>query len=301
MKTVNNRLRIALQKSGRLSEESFNLLSRCGLKVKQRKEQLFCFSENFPLDVLLVRDDDIPGLVAEGVCDLGIVGTNILQENLLQKNSDSNTKVTVEIINYLDFGFCRLVIAVPENFSYEKPNDLNQKRIATSYPKLLQAFLKQNAVSAEIVALSGSVEVAPKLGIADVICDLVSTGATLEANNLIEAELIFKSQAVLIKTTQALNDEKQNNIDCLQNRLAGVLQANDSKYIMLHAPKAALARIIELLPGSENPTIMPLQNNDEKLAVHALCRESVFWETMEQLKKAGASSILVVPVEKMLV
>jgi ATP phosphoribosyltransferase len=298
MKSVTNRIRIAIQKSGRLSEGSFRLLARCGISVEPRKEQLFCHSDNFPLDLLLVRDDDIPNLVADGICDYGIVGTNLLKEKSLQSPSNH---LKYEIIQPLNFASCRLAIALPKNFSYQGLISLKKCRIATSYPDVLSEFIQKNNLDIEIVKLTGSVEIAPRLGIADGICDLVSTGATLEANNLQEVETVFKSQAVLIKTTtNKLLDEKLQTAKLFQDRVEGSLLAHGSKYIMLHAPKSEVATIVTLLPGSERPTILKLQGDNKKVAVHALCRESVFWETMEQLKLAGASSILVLPVEKMM-
>jgi ATP phosphoribosyltransferase len=298
MKNSSDRIRIAIQKSGRLNEESSRLLTACGIHVKLRKEQLFYHSDNFPLDLLLVRDDDIPNLVAEGICDFGIIGTNLLQEKLLQKGDD--LKNNNEIIRYLNFALCRLAIAIPKNFSYQNLDSLKKCRIATSYPYLLADFIQKNKLDIEITVLTGSVEIAPRLGIADGICDLVSTGATLEANNLREVETIFKSQAVLIKTPSPFCGEKQRIAEIFQNRVEGSELANGSKYIMLHAPKSALSAIVTLLPGVERPTILELQGDTKKVAIHALCRENIFWETMEKLKMAGASSILVLPVEKMM-
>lgn len=295
---INNRIRIAIQKSGRLSEESFRLLTTCGIYVKPRKEQLFCHSDNFPLDLLLVRDDDIPSLVATGTCDFGIVGTNVLQEKSLQNGNDF--KNNNEIIRYLVFAVCRLSIAVPKSFSYRDLNSLKKCRIATSYPYILSDFIKKNNLDVEITTLTGSVEIAPRLGIADGICDLVSTGGTLEANNLREVETVFKSQAVLIKSPNKFSEEKERTAKLFQDRVEGSELANGSKYIMLHAPKSALSAIVDLLPGAERPTVLELQGNEKKVAIHALCRESIFWETMEKLKMAGASSILVLPVEKMM-
>ncbi len=297
--TNSNRIRIALQKSGRLSEESFMLLKRCGIKVNQRRDQLFCHSENFPLDLLLVRDDDIPSLVMDNVCDFGIVGTNVLEEKSFDRNNNGHSN-QINKVRELDFGACRLVIAVPEHLNYQGLENLAGLRIATSYPFLLENFLRKNNIDAHIVVMSGAVEIAPRMGIADIICDLIATGATLEANNLRAVETVFYSQAVLIKSTQEFSPAKQNTAESLQRRLVGVLQANETKYIMLHAPKQSLDAVVALLPGSEHPTVMPLQNDNEKVAIHAVCRESVFWETMENLKAAGASSILVLPVEKML-
>lgn len=207
MNNINNRIRIAIQKSGRLSEESFRLLAGCGIYVKPRKEQLFCHSDNFPLDLLLVRDDDIPGLVSKGICDFGIVGTNVLQEESLQSIRD--LKNNNQIIQYLGFASCRLSIAVPKNFSYEGLKSLKKCRIATSYPNILSDFIQKNNLDIEIATLAGSVEIAPRLGIAEGICDLVSTGRTLEANNLREVETVFKSQAVLIKSPKQFSEDKQ--------------------------------------------------------------------------------------------
>lgn len=297
MNSITNRIRIAIQKSGRLSEASFRLLAGCGIYVKPRKEQLFCHSDNFPLDLLLVRDDDIPSFVAEGTCDFGIVGTNVLQEKCLQGSKAKNNN---EIIQFLGFAACRLAIAVPKNSSYQNLNSLKKCRIATSYPNILSEFIQNNNLDMEITILTGSVEIAPRLGIADGICDLVSTGGTLEANNLREVETVFKSQAVLIKSTKQFSEEKQKIAKLFQNRVAGSELANGSKYIMLHAPKSALSAIVTLLPGTERPTVLELQGDTNKVAIHALCKESIFWETMEQLKMAGASSILVLPVEKMM-
>jgi ATP phosphoribosyltransferase len=295
---MTNRMRIAIQKSGRLSEDSLNLLTCCGISVKPRKDQLFCHSDNFPLDLLLVRDDDIPNLVTEGICDFGIVGTNLCREKSL-KNGDA-LENNIEIIRYLGFASCRLAIAVPKSFPYKNIKSLENCRIATSYPYLLADFIKKNNVAIKIASLTGSVEIAPRLGIADGICDLVSTGATLEANNLQEVETVFTSQAVLIKSPKQLSEEKQRTAEIFQNRVEGSELASGSKYIMLHAPKSALTEIAALLPGAEHPTIMNLQGDAEKVAIHALCRENIFWETMEQLKIAGASSILVMPVEKIM-
>ena len=298
MKNTNNRIRIAIQRSGRLSENSLSLLTCCGIYVKPRKEQLFCHSNNFPLDLLLVRDDDIPNLVAEGICDFGIVGTNLCQEKMLKNGADFKTNI--EIVRYLGFASCRLSIAVPKNFPYTNIKSLEKCRVATSYPCLLADFIKKNNIDIKIITLTGSVEIAPHLGIADAICDLVSTGATLETNNLQEAEVVFKSQAVLIRSPKKFSEEKQRIAEIFQNRVEGSELASGSKYIMLHAPRSAISKIAALLPGAEHPTVMDLQGDKEKVAIHALCRESVFWETMEQLKIAGASSILVLPVEKMM-
>jgi len=294
-----SRLRLAVQKSGRLTEPSLDLLSRCGLKLTRGKDQLMVFGENMPLDVLFVRDDDIPDLVQEDVCDLGLLGLNVLEEKRLELAAHG-APAKFETLRSLDFGRCRLSLAVPDGVSYDGPQSLRGKRIATTYPYLLARYLKQHAVSAEIITLSGAVEIAPRLGRADLICDLVSTGSTLQANHLREVETVLESHAVLIRTPIELPPIKSDWVERLMMRIEGVEQVKESKYIMLHAPRSALAAIRLLLPGSEGPTIIPLDGSAERVAVHAVCRENVFWETLESLKKAGASAILVLPVEKML-
>lgn len=293
------RLRIGMQKSGRLSTESQALLSSCGLKINLREQRLIAHVENMPIDILRVRDDDIPGLVMDGVCDLGIIGENVLEEVSLQRQID-NESAEYEILARLDFGGCRLSIAVPQEEDYQGTSSLEGKTIATTYPRLLSRYLKQQGVNARVVMLTGSVEVAPRAGLADAICDLVSTGATLEANGLKEAEVIYRSKAVLIQRKGLSDVQHLKLINKLMPRIQGVMQANESKYIMLHAPRAKLADVIALLPGAENPTLLPLAGNDEMVAIHVVSSETLFWETMEQLKQLGASSILVLPIEKMM-
>ncbi len=300
MDNPEQRIKIALQKSGRLTDLSLDLLARCGLKFTRSKDQLFCFGENMPVDLLLVRDDDIPGLVSDDVCDLGIAGLNVIQEKRLGLQQEGNTALFDQIYA-LDFGHCRLAIAVPEDADYDGPRSLQNARIATSYVATLKNFLKQQDISADIVFFSGAVEIAPRLGRADFICDLVSTGATLAANHLREVETVLESEAVIIQTRAPLSDLKQDWVNRILQRLDGVLQVRESKYVMLHAPRSALDEIVALLPGTESPTIIPLEGDGDKVAVHAVCRENVFWETLENLKSAGASSLLVLPVEKMLV
>ena len=293
------RLKLAVQKSGRLTDNSLDLLVRCGLKYSRGKDQLICFGENMPLDVMLVRDDDIPDLVQQDVCDLGIVGLNVIEEKRLAFEARGLSPLFEKLMT-LDYGKCRLSIAVPDGFEYHSVKSLQNKRIATTYPFILSEYLRRNAVQAEVVTLSGAVEIAPRLGRADVICDLVSTGATLVANHLEEVETIFESQAAIIRTPVPVSEEKHDWIRRLSVRIEGVQQVKESKYIMLHASRAKLPEIRKLLPGSESPTIIPLDGPGDKVAVHAVCRENVFWETLESLKAAGASSILVLPVEKML-
>jgi ATP phosphoribosyltransferase len=294
-----SRLKLAIQKSGRLTDPSLDLLMRCGLKISRGKDQLMGYGENMPLDTLFVRDDDIPDLVQEDVCDLGLVGLNVLEEKRLELAAQGAT-ARFRKIRTLDFGRCRLSLAVPEGAPYEGPTSLRGRRIATTYPFLLAAYLREREVHAEIVTLSGAVEIAPRLGRADAICDLVSTGSTLQANHLREVETILESHAVLIRTPLDLSASKDEWVERLLMRIDGVQQVRESKYIMLHAPRSALAEIRRLLPGSESPTIIPLEGFPDKVAIHAVCRENVFWETLESLKKAGASALLVLPVEKML-
>ncbi len=300
MDSSEQRIKIAVQKSGRLTEHSQDLLERCGLKLTKSKDRLFCHGENMPIDLLLVRDDDIPGLVSQGVCDMGIVGLNVVEEKRLELEADGREAMFKQVCE-LDFGHCRLSLAAPDGASYLGVKSLQNKRIATSYVRLLSQFLLKNAIQADTVYFSGAVEIAPRLGIADFICDLVSTGSTLEANGLREVEVLLDSEAIVIQTRVAVSDEKQAWISRLLQRLDGVLQVRGSKYIMLHAPRAALDEIRRLLPGSEAPTVIPLEGAPDKVVIHAVCREAVFWETLENLKAAGASSLLVLPVEKMLV
>ncbi len=299
MDTPEQRIQIAVQKTGRLTDHSIDLLERCGLKMTRSKDQLICYGENMPIDLLLVRDDDIPGLVSEDVCDLGIVGLNIVEEKRLNLEARGREALFKQIYE-LDFGHCRLSLAGPEDSVYDGPSSLENKKIATSYVGLLNDFLKKNGVQAETVYFSGAVEIAPKLGRADFICDLVSTGGTLKANGLVEVDVLLDSEAVVIQTQAPLGEAKQALVDKILQRLDGVLQVRESKYIMLHAPRDALGEIRDLLPGTEAPTVMPLDGCDDKVAIHAVCRENVFWETLENLKAAGASSLLVLPVEKML-
>lgn len=295
----NTRLRIAIQKSGRLSTECQKLLKGCGVKLNIREQRLIAHAENMPIDLLLVRDDDIPGLVMDGVVDLGVVGENVLEETLMERRA-TNEPVDYSELKRLDFGGCRLSLAVADDFDYQGPQSLEGKRIATSYPWLLKRFMDNQGVKFKSVMLNGSVEVAPRAGVADAICDLVSTGATLEANGLVETDVIFRSKAVLIQSGTALPAGKQQIVDKLLPRIQGLQQARESKYIMLHAPKDKLEDVIDLLPGAERPTIMQLAGDTNQVAIHMVSSEDMFWETMEGLKALGASSILVLPIEKMM-
>ncbi|MEH0689551.1 ATP phosphoribosyltransferase [Vibrio cholerae] len=293
------RLRIAIQKKGRLSKESQALLKKCGVKFNVMGEKLVVHSENMPIDLLLVRDDDIPGLIMDGVVDLGFIGENELEEVRLDRKALGEPSEFVTL-RRLDFGGCRLSIAIDKDEEYNGPQDLAGKRIATTYPQLLKAYMDEQGVPFSTCMLTGSVEVAPRAGLADAIADLVSTGATLEANGLKEAEVIFQSKATLIQRKGEFEQDKTELIDKLLTRMQGVQQAKESKYIMLHAPADKLEQIKSLLPGAEDPTVLPLSADKQKVAVHLVSTENLFWETMEQLKELGASSILVLPIEKMM-
>lgn len=287
-------IRIAIQKSGRLTEQSLKLLEDCGMSFNWSKDRLMLQVTNFPLEILLVRDDDIPEYVRKGICDLGVVGENVLREHNGQKNS------MVEIILRLGFGKCRLSLAVPESSSLRSVNDLQGKRIATSYPESLKSFLKSRDIESEIIEISGSVEIAPALGVADAICDLVSTGSTLRTNGLQEIECLYQSESVIVQSSKSLSEEKQGLVDRLLRRISGVMRASCNKYIMMNAPRSALAVIRDILPGMEEPSVLPFACSSDRVAIHTVCDENVFWETMERLKAAGASSILVMPIEKIL-
>ena len=296
---MTDRLTIAIQKSGRLSKESMALLNACGVKFSVNEARLIAHSTSHPIDLLRVRDDDIPGLVMDGVVDLGLVGENVLEEARLERIA-TDSVAAYQPLRGLEFGQCRLSLAVPRESQYQSLKDLDGLRVATTYPQLLKRYLKDNGVNARTVMLTGSVEVAPRAGLAEAICDLVSTGATLEANGLVEKDVIFRSQAQLIQRADSLSEEKQAMIDKLLPRIDGVQMARESKYIMLHAPKNKLEQVVELLPGAETPTILPLSHTDEQVAVHMVSTEKLFWETMEDLKSMGCSSILVLPIEKMM-
>lgn len=290
-----DRLRIAVQKSGRLSESSQDLLARCGLKFRQSRDKLFCFGESMAIDLLLVRDDDIPGLIAQGVCDLGIVGRNVLSEQI----SADQSSIAVELRS-LGFGRCRLSIALPQDVPYESAQDLVELRIATTYPALLDQWLKTQNIAAEVVVLSGSVEIAPRLGTADAICDLVSSGATLAANQLREVATILESEAVLIGPSAAPADERGELRELLLRRVDGVVQVRESKLVMLQAPRNAVSTITRLLPEGQAPTVMSVEGSVDDVAMQAVCYGAITWQHLEAMKQAGACRMLVLPVEKML-
>lgn len=289
------RLHVALQKSGRLSDSSRDLLRDAGFRIQSGKNSLTARVENFPAELMFVRDDDIPTFVSDGVCEFGIVGQNVLEE-FAADCPDPGYDVVAE----LGFGRCALKIAAPESTVYEGPSSLAGQRIATSYPRLVGKFLRERGIEATIVTMNGAVELAPRLQIANFICDLVSTGATLEANNLKPFETVLDSQAVLVRTRKPMDTARAEIAAGLMSRIDGVLATKESKYIMLNAPSEALKKITDLLPGAEAPTILPLHGRPGHFAVHAVCQESVFWETLQKLKAEGASAILVIPIEKMM-
>ena len=285
-----NKITIAIQRKGRLFDSSKDLLIKSGINFSTSGDKLLARSSNMNIDILLVRDDDIPSLVSKGVADLGIVGQNVLAEQVA-----SNKKITANSVLNLGFSKCRLAFAKPVN---SKLRSLKNKIIATSYPGLVKKFLKAKNISAEVIKINGSVELTPYIGIADCICDLVSSGATLEANNLTEFKTLLNSEAVLIASSSYVKIKDKSILDLIK-RFEGVINAAESKYVMLNAETKSIDKICKLLPGADSPTIIPLQQ-ENKVAIHALCSEPVFWETMEKLKSNGASSILVMPVEKIL-
>lgn len=281
------KLRIAIQKSGRLYEDSVKLLKDCGIELRNVKDRLKTEADTFPLEVFFLRDDDIPQYVEDGVADIGIVGENVLFE----KNKKA------EIVEKLGFGKCRLSLAIPKSQEYLGAKTLDGKRIATSYPFLVSEFLKQNNITAEVHEISGSVEIAPGIGLSDVVVDLVSSGSTLFMNGLKEVETILQSQSVLIKNDK-LTKEQQLLLDKLVFRIKAVKKAKRNKYVLLNAPNDKLSSIIAILPGMKSPTVLPLAETGWS-SVHSVLSEDEFWEKIEQLKAAGAEGILVVPIEKM--
>lgn len=282
------RLKLAIQKSGRLHEDSIKLLKECGIDIENGVNKLKAAATNFPLELFFLRDDDIPQYVEDGVADIGFVGENVVYEKSKK----------VEVAYDLGFGKCRLSFAVKKNETFTGPAFLAGKKIATSYPVLVQKYLDENKIQAEIHEISGSVEIAPGIGLADVICDLVSSGSTLFMNGLKEAETILKSQAVLIKQNK-LNEEATVILERLMFRIESVKKAKKNKYVLLNAPNDQLDKIISLLPGMKSPTVVALATPGWS-SVHSVIAESDFWEIIEKLKQAGAEGILVVPIEKMI-
>ena len=293
---MTERLRIALQKKGRLAEDSFKLLRKCGLRFTIRGDGLLARVKNMPIDLLLVRDDDIPSFVANNAADIGIVGENVLVEEQLV----SNDKLDANIKMRLGFSKCKLCLASPENNELDNIIKLSNTRIATSYPGVLKKFLDEEKIKAKLVEMKGAVELAPSIGIADSICDLVSSGATLEANGLKVFRTILESEAVLIQSKRSLSAEKGILLKKVFRRIDGVIKSSETKYVMLNAPREKVDEITELLPGSDSPTIVPLAGSDNLVALQAVCTEIILWENLEELKLLGARAILVLPIEKMM-
>ncbi len=282
-------LRIAVQKSGRLTDKTINLLKGIGLNFDDYKRSLLVKCLNFDVELLLIRDDDIPEYVEDGVCDLGFVGANTVAED----------EADVSILRGLGYGVCRLSIALPKNGSH-KIEDLAGKKIATSYPVLTKKYFDSKGIDVNIITLSGSVEIAPRLEIADAITDLVSTGGTLKANGLIEVETIFDSETQLIQTNKPLSEGKQKLTEKILQRIEGYKKAAESRYIMMNAPQEAVPKIKEIIPSLKSPTVMPLADNG-MVAIHTVVPLTTFWDVMENLKEAGATGIVMLPIESMIV
>ncbi len=281
-------LRIAVQSKGRLFEDTMNLLAEADIKVSSSKRTLLVQSSNFPLEVLYLRDDDIPQSVANGVADIGIVGENEYMEK--EENA--------QVISRLGFSKCRLSLAIPKEVNYKDLTWFNGKRIATSYPNILRKFLKKNAINADIHVITGSVEISPGIGLADAIFDIVSSGSTLVSNNLREVEVVMKSEALLIGNWN-MDDEKHNILNEMMFRFEAVRSAIDKKYVMMNAPKSQIENIIKVLPGIKSPTVIPLADSDW-CSIHTVLDEKCFWEIIGKLKELGAQGILVSPIEKMI-
>ncbi len=290
------RLTLAVQKKGRLAEGGMDLLKRAGVKLAYGRDALMRRAENLALDLMLIRDDDIPSFVASGACDYGIVGENVLYE----AQSKSARLAGLEIAMKLGFAKCKLKLAAPADGDIRSSADLKGRAVATSYPGLLERYLRDKGVEAEVVEMGGSVEVAPRMGVADAICDLVSSGATLEANGLKAFETVLESEAVLVRRAEGAPEALAETSAVLIQRFSGVIASRQTKYILLNAPKDRLEEVRAILPGTDAPTVAPVVGREDTVAVHAVCTEEVFWSTLERLKAVGARSILVMPIEKMM-
>jgi len=282
-----SKLKIAIQKSGRLNEDSLKILKDCGISIDNGKDQLKAAARNFPLEVLYLRNGDIPQYLKDGVVDVAIIGENVL----IEKGKD------LEVVEKLGFSKCRVSIAIPKNSNYNTLEDLQGKRIATSYPNTINQFLSEKGIEAELHVISGSVEIAPNIGLADAICDIVSSGSTLFKNNLKEVEVLLKSEAVLTIAPN-LSSEKKELLAKLQFRLKSVLRARDSRYVLMNAPNEKITSIANILPGMRSPTVLPLAEAGWS-SIHTVINKEKFWEIIDELKSAGAEGILVCPIEKM--
>ncbi len=281
------KLRIAIQKAGRLNEESLEILKNCGISIDNGKDQLKASARNFPMEVFYLRNGDIPQYLRDGVVDIAIIGENVL----IEKGHD------IEIAEKLGFSKCRVSLAVPKSVKYSSVNDFEGKRIATSYPNTVNSYLKEKGIKADLHIINGSVEIAPNIGLADAICDIVSSGSTLFKNNLKEVEVMLKSEAVLA-VSKEITEERRILLGRLQFRIQSVLQARQSKYVLLNAPNDKLDAVLKLLPGMRSPTVLPLAEAGWS-SVHTVINKDKFWEVIDELKKAGAEGILVCPIEKM--
>lgn len=281
------RLKIAIQKSGRLNEDSLKILKECGISISNGLDQLKSTAQNFPMEIMFLRNSDIPQYLIDGVVDIAIIGDNIL----IEKGEG------IEVLEKLNFSKCRVSIAVPNSFAYNTIQDLEGKRIATSYPATLNSYLSKNGITAELHQISGSVEIAPNIGLADAICDIVSSGSTLFKNNLKEVEVMLKSEAVLA-VSPLISDDKKEILDRLRFRIQSVLKARQSKYILMNAPNNKINEIIQILPGMRSPTVLPLAEEGWS-SIHTVIEKNKFWEVIDELKNLGAEGILVVPIEKM--
>lgn len=281
------KIRIAIQKSGRLNEESLQILKDCGISIDNGKDQLKASSRNFPMEVFYLRNGDIPQYLRDGVVDIAIIGENVL----IEKGED------ISVAEKLGFSKCKVSLAVPKSVKYNSVKDFEGKRIATSYPNTVLNYLKEKGVKADLHIISGSVEIAPNIGLADAICDIVSSGSTLFKNNLKEVEIMLKSEAVLAVSPK-INEERKELLEKLQFRIQAVLRARGSKYVLLNAPNEKLDGILKLLPGMRSPTVLPLADEGWS-SVHTVINKDKFWEVIDELKKAGAEGILVCPIEKM--
>ena len=287
---MNKNLKIAVQKKGRLTERSLNLLKFCGIDIENHSERLTEIARNFPLELLFLRDDDIPEYVQDGVADLGILGLDVVTES----------RAKTKIIENLGFGRCSIMLAHPENETLNDLKELNSKTIATSFPFILNSFLEKNKINAKVIELNGSVEIAPSLGVADLICDIVSTGNTLTMNKLKKSFKVFDSEAVLIRSSEIdLNQAKEKSFNDLIRRIRSALVARESKYLMMNVPKNSLERIVKIVPSLKSPTVLHLAD-ENMLAIHAVIPSNKFWEIVEDLKSAGASGILLLPIDNMI-
>jgi len=290
MKSLNSKnIKIAIQKEGRLTDETLEFLRKSGLEFESYKQRLFSLCRNFPLEILYVRDDDIPNYVASGIVDLGIVGQNILNEK----------RPSVKKLLNLKFGFCSLIIAALKDSKIENIKDLQGKTVATSYPKSSDKFFKEKKILVKTVSIKGSLEITPALGVAEAIVDLTSSGSTLTLNDLKIIEKIYDSEAVLIANARSLTNGRKVLLEKLIMRFKGVLSANDYKYVMMNAPEEILPKIKKIIPGLKSPTVAPLAKKGF-ISVQSVVKESIFWETIERLKQVGASGIIVMPIEKMI-